>query len=222
MPFKVFWLEPTEMERVWLRRYRSSKHASPGCPLPFGYHNKSTLLKDRADGLVEYLDDEKDPDRPSDDSPYWPTHCDCGYAFQEEDPRQVFNMRLYRGAPDGQLYTLHDAPPGAMWDATWAHTYPWMVGPDGISLHVKLPNGHDWNVDCEASNCTKSQWAPVPGEPNTRKWQGRTHYCWVRHGDPRAGIVHVDKGGTTCAAGAGSIMSGNYHGFLHNSYLTDG
>ena len=39
---------------------------------------------------------------------------------------------------------------------------------------------------------------------------------------PRTGNVHVDKSGDTCAAGAGSILIGGYHGFLHNGYLTDG
>lgn len=230
MPHKVFWLEPTEQERVWLRRYRSKTISDseggvverPGCPLPWGYHDHMILLKDRPYGLVGSINASSDPDRPSDDSPYWPTHCACGYAFQEDDPKQVFNMRLYRGAPDGQLYTLRDAPPGAMWDAEWFHDCEWMVGPDGIALMVKLPNGNDWCVDQEASNCTRTQWQPVEGQPNSRRWGGRTHYCWVRTGDPRTGNVHVGKDGNTCAAGAGSILSGNYHGFLHHGFLTDG
>jgi len=46
------------------------------------------------------------------------------------------------------------------------------------------------------------------------------HRCWVRHGRPEDGTLHVDKNGVTCAAGAGSIVAGNFHGFLHGGFLT--
>lgn len=81
---------------------------------------------------------------------------------------------------------------------------PFNIGPDGICLMVRLPNGHDWMVDSEASNCTRK------GEP---------HQCWVRHGDPRECRVSVDKNGDTCAAGAGSIQGGDWHGFLRDGVL---
>lgn len=45
-----------------------------------------------------------------------------------------------------------------------------------------------------------------------------THRCWVRQGKPPT--VAVGKGGHTCGAGAGSILSGNYHGFLRNGRFT--
>jgi hypothetical protein len=47
----------------------------------------------------------------------------------------------------------------------------------------------------------------------------RLHRCWVRHGD--APELTVDKNGKTCGAGGGSIVSGSYHGFLRNGFLTD-
>lgn len=210
MPIKVFWLEPTDEHRLWLRRYRSGST----CALPDGYHDARVLIGDSPS--VELI-------QPPDDDARWPTHCACGYAFQPDDERQRFSGQLHRGAPDGQLYTLQDAPPGAMWDAAWRRlgggSDPW-TGPDGISLVVKLPNGSDWMVDSEASNCTRSQWGPTPEYPTGKVWRGRTHYCWIRHGDPRTGELHVDKNGETCAAGAGSILSGSYHGFLHNSHLS--
>jgi hypothetical protein len=218
MPHKVFWLEPTELERVWLRRYRSSSESS--CPLPDKYHNAFVFLKDRPHADSHMMDAQEDPDRPAKDSSLWPALCGCDYTFQDSDRFQVFNMQLFRGAPDGNLYTLRDVPAGAMWNADWLAGYEWATGPDGISLHVKLPNGNDWCVDQEASNCDKKQWQPVADSPNSRHWCGRTHYCWVRHGDPRTGNIHVDKNGVTCGAGAGSILSGSYHGFLHNGYLT--
>jgi lambda family phage portal protein len=55
---------------------------------------------------------------------------------------------------------------------------------------VRTPGG-TWDIDGRASNCTR------PDDD--------THRCWVRHGDPRTGVVHVDKDGDTCGAGSGSI-----------------
>lgn len=232
---KVFWLEPTEFERVMLRRYRSDRVVTPdgsvvkreGCPLPWSYHNKSVAIVDQrpreghsiAD--PDYLQEQGVYSAPSKDDPRWPPHCDCGFAFLAEDHWQVFPELLFSGAPDGNLYTRHDAPIGAMWDASWLRDHEPFVGPDGISLQVKTPGG-DWSVDQEASNCTRTQYGPkeINGRMCEKTWLGRTHYCWVRHGDPRTGDVHVDKNGETCAAGAGSILQGSYHGFLHNGHLT--
>jgi hypothetical protein len=70
-------------------------------------------------------------------------------------------------------------------------------------LMCMTPSNREWNIDGRASNCT------MPNE--------RTHRCWVRHGTPPN--IHVDKNGNTCQAGAGSIVSGNWHGFLHNGQL---
>lgn len=70
-------------------------------------------------------------------------------------------------------------------------------------LHVVLPNGHWWDIDGRAANCT------LP--------QDKTHRCWVRHGTPPH--ITVDKNGPTCSAGAGSILSDGYHGFLREGRL---
>ncbi len=117
------------------------------------------------------------------------------------------------------MVQLAKAEPGAMWDCDWLRAGGvdrGFTGPDGITLCVKLPNGHDWLVDSQAGNCTM---------PQPRKPGGgfvRTHYCWCRHGDPRKGCVTVDKVGATCQAGAGSIVAGDYHGFLRDGWLTAG
>jgi len=55
-------------------------------------------------------------------------------------------------------------------------------------------------IDSRASNCT------LPDD--------NVHKCWVRHGE--APNFTVDKNGATCAAGAGSIQTSNWHGFLRN------
>lgn len=117
---------------------------------------------------------------------------------------------LYR--LDGRRYISHQLPPGAMFWSTWGHGtgagHPCFYWDNcaGPHLHVVLPNGHHWDIDSRATNCTQKA--------------ERTHRCWVRVGDPPA--VSVAKGGKTCAAGAGSILSGDYHGFLRDGVLTAG
>jgi len=105
---------------------------------------------------------------------------------------------------DGELH------PGDMFFAPWSHhsgkCFAGWTNCDGRHLHVVLPNGATWNIDGRASNCTL---------PNDTE-----HRCWVRHGEPPN--ITVDKAGHTCAAGAGSILSGDYHGFLRNGWLTAG
>lgn len=220
---RTVWLERTDRVAVGLRRYRSGD----GLDCPSGYHSALAYIgeaeatwRDTDHGRVL---DESGPSTPHDDA-RWPTHCGlgCGYQFADDDHWQDWQEPIYlrtdtceqvtiRG---GGLYDRRDvtstgpagAPPGAMWDAWWMPDR-WR-GPDGIALTVRCPNGHDWLVDSEASNCTRK------GD--------RSHKCWVRHGDPRTGTVHVDKDGDTCAAGAGSIQAGDYHGFLHNGVLTAG
>ena len=108
---------------------------------------------------------------------------------------------LYR-MPDGSLTTLADAPAGAMTRETWA---PGRSQDGGAPLIVKLPDGDLWYVDDRASNC---------GRPDDN-----THHCWIRHGV--LPDITVDKNGDTCSAGAGSIMSTAYHGFLRGGYLED-
>lgn len=225
----VFWLEPVAQGQVSLRRFRSSGKEGGSCDKSgMGYHNAERVIID-AYAATFHVDESREtrrevidayPDVPHDD-PRWPAQCACGYTFTEDDYWQTNTEQLHRSSLDGGLYTLKSAPIGAMWDADWMGEM--FRGPDGICLIVKLPDGSDWPVDMEASNCTRSQWQPVPGEQNTRRWTGRTHYCWVRHGDPRTApsALHVDKGakGESCNAGGGSIQSGVWHGFLSHGYL---
>lgn len=205
---KVYWITPSDQERHSLRRFERCDYdeqgyrITPAPPCTLGpYHDAEVILGvgPVRDARYNGFGDDSMPH----DDPRWPTHCACGYAFQEDDHWQARGQRLWSGAPDGQLYTLHEAPVGAMWDADWMPSS--YAGPDGICLVVKTPGG-SWMVDGTASNCTR---------PNEQ------HQCWVRHGDPRTEVLHVDKNGDTCAAGAGSIIIGNYHGFLHQGHLTN-
>lgn len=125
----------------------------------------------------------------------------------------------------GSTWRPHGVPVGAMWYSEYqgdhfpkgpADYHPHIV-PEGRNkpaqpsymfqsgphLHVMTPGG-EWNIDSRASNCT----LPYDYE----------HRCWVRHGEPPN--ITVDKNGRTCAAGAGSIQCGTYHGFLRAGELT--
>ncbi len=196
---KCYFLEPTNRYRRRLRRYTwRDKVAVPPCPLrrdqPF--HDASALLD-----VVEALEHPTSGDTWPHDDARWPLACGCGYRFTAEAEWQLFVDQIYHCAETGEDTTLRDARPGAMWYADWYHTL-W-PGPDGHTLVVKTPGG-DWIVDSEASNCTR---------------KGESHHCWIRHGVPP--IITVDKDGDTCAAGAGSIQAGAYHGFLRNGVLQE-
>jgi hypothetical protein len=210
VPTPCYLLEPTEDEKRWLRRYVRD-HEGGDYTCAGGWHealaaieNGHALITD--DGLHR----SPDPDAFAGD-PRWPTGCDgCGRSFAPDDHRQVLVRRIYRvasavpgaAASVGDFATIEDAPPGAMWYADWMGE--WAHGPDGRTLVVKLPDGHQWTVDAEATNCTRK------GD--------RAHKCWIRNGEPP--MVTVGKDGETCAAGAGSIASPGYHGFLRAGVLT--
>jgi hypothetical protein len=74
---------------------------------------------------------------------------------------------------------------------------------DGNHLLVTLPDRSIWDVDSRANNCSR---------PNDTE-----HRCWVRDG--KIPKITAGKDGNTCSAGAGSIQSGSWHGFLRNGYL---
>ncbi len=107
--------------------------------------------------------------------------------------------------PDtGERFKKYHWPVGACWRVTWYEDFkPW-TGSDGKSYACMTPGG-EWFIDGRASNCT------LPDDD--------VHKCWCRHGE--APNFTVNKIGNTCAAGAGSILIGNYHGFLINGELTD-
>jgi hypothetical protein len=202
MTITCFWMESTDTARVGLRRYAPSSGSGRPCPQPAGYHDWIVYLGEaplpqvrEEDGRIHYARPEYA--YPGRDDPRWPVACPCGYAFGPDDQWQEWSEALYRRADTGELVTIRGAPDGAMWDAWWMPDWSHR-GPDGRCLVVKCPGGHDWMVDSRASNCT------MPDDDE--------HRCWVRHGEPPA--ITVGKDGPTCAAGAGSIQCGGYHGFL--------
>lgn len=128
--------------------------------------------------------------------------CDhCGSRVGDAELRRFASLRRVWSTDDGT--TNH---PGATYLAKHDHACFNWDNCDGWHLHVVLPNGHPWDVDGRASNCDRRD--------------DRTHRCWVRDGIPPN--VTAGKGGNTCSAGAGSILAGDYHGFLRSGVLTAG
>ena len=194
MPTQCYMIERTNMKRTWLRRYTTSQQS---CPLEWGYHN------------AEVFWGEGEPEDDLDHS-LWPVVCPCGHQFSQDDAYQVFTLDVWRRPDTGELgvnHMSHDQSfgPGAMWYADWLEGITDWLGPDDKSLWVRLPDGTDWGIDTRANNCT------MPDD-HVRK-------CWVRHGEPP--LVTVDKNGLTCAAGAGSVGTTGWHGFLRHGVLVE-
>lgn len=175
-----------------------------------GFHNAMVRIDDRLGVMRRAYSAEELFGKPADYPPdRWPTACnDCGMAIPEQVPmvlgaegwhvvHQVFADRLYdcpSGKPEaGDIYFIHVHDPGACsyWDNC-----------DGNHLYARVPNGEHWDIDSRAANCTLKE--------------DRTHRCWVRTGKPDDGTIDVGKGGHTCSAGAGSIQTATWHGFLRN------
>lgn len=127
----------------------------------------------------------------------------------------------------GQELTYRDLPMGACWAVSKEMAEHYQKGVDGLSIMCKVPatgGAHHWRIDGRASNCDSpcaTCGAPyrdhltiahpyVDSRPN--------HRCWVRHGTVGEKL-HIDKAGDTCGAGAGSIQTDGWHGFLHNGVL---
>lgn len=199
MSVKCFLIVSTGMARVRLRRFVFSCEGEK-CAGEDGYHNAFSEEVARVPTGSPVCVDGSLQDYPFSDA-RWPTQCRCGYQFTDNDERQAFSDEIY--THEGKDYFLRDNIPGMMWDATWLHEYPQWCGPDGKSLHVICPGGAAWCIDSRCSNCT------LPKD--------NTHKCWIRHGEPP--MLTVDKRGVTCSAGAGSIQTYNWHGFLRNGEL---
>lgn len=200
---RVFFCEPSGRTRRSLRRYADGPcPGMAGYPNGHTYHNAQTFLD-----VVPADERSAIGDNWPHDDARWPAFCEgCGRPFERADSWQLFQRTLYVRAGEAQEFSLADAPIGAVWDADWLHDTPW-CGHDGRSLICKVPGGAEWMIDGQATNCT------LPNDDE--------HKCWVRHGRPEDGTLHVDKNGKTCSAGAGSIATHNWHGFLHGGVLSE-
>lgn len=210
---RAFFCEATKVRRLFLRRYSVRDH---GCK-DDGVCSSAMVPVPDLDAPFEWQeDDDRYPHMPAAPDiartdPRWPKTCEkCGREFPDEAPWQVMQEELYRRVDTGEIIAHRFLPPGALYlnevRREFGSVFPG-GGPDGLVLNAVCPGGARWCIDSRANNCTM---------PKDEK-----HRCWVRHGDPRTGPVHVDKNGLTCKAGAGSIKTGNWHGFLDHGYFRE-
>ena len=196
MNIKCFLIEPNGIEWRWYRRFT---FGSDGVCADSPHQSGHDAQLPAPDGpLHENISAYNTPIK------HFPTHCTCGYEFQDGDEKQIFSLGQYVcDEKPGELYNIREAPPGAIWRATWYEDIKSLCGVDGRAYIIQTPGG-SWHIDGTASNCN------LPGVE---------HKCWCRHGE--APNFTVDKTGVTCSAGAGSILFPNYHGFLRDGYLVD-
>lgn len=201
------------------RRLQYRIYEGEGCPIPenYGYHQSLIFARDEpfswdTDDRERQAFPETFTEATATPKSAWATTCSCGFQFTKEAYRQLFQDLLFRNTTTGEQLSKRDIPPNSLYFDPFLGIYYGGTGqlgpgPDGQYLIAICPNGRHWCIDSRASNCT------MPEDNN--------HKCWVRHGDPRLGNVHVDKNGVTCQAGGGSIQAGDYHGFLHHGSFTD-
>lgn len=205
MSVRCFYLEPLRRARLSLRRFTFGNEKD--CPSSKGGHDARVafievdetleLNPDTGRKIYRHAGPHTREEVPNTFA--WPAQCEgCSYIFVEDDEWQIFSETLYRRADTGETMTWNEAGPGAMRHCEWYEGLAWACGPDGLALSVKCPNGREWHIDGTASNCTKPD--------------DKVHKCWCRSGIPPN--ITVDKNCNSCAAGAGSIQAGDYHGFL--------
>jgi hypothetical protein len=192
--------------------YGGGRPGSHNAYAPLGIH-KGEDVKAHSFGKPEDYAPEK-----------WPTACDhCGAAVPEMAWKNVYSTDASEAGEEGyagyyQVFEsrAYDTPsgepePGDIFyrDQHWradGSCGTWDNCP-GAHLVVIVPDGGHWDIDSRANNCTMPE--------------DRVHRCWVRRGSPEDGTIDVTKGspGESCAAGAGSIQHGDYHGHLRHGKL---
>lgn len=179
-----------------------NSYGRPGIP---GMHNAYAEIGDRL-GSTDFGGFGVESDYAEEK---WPISCkDCGAPVPaRSEPKAVGERGIYL-TRQVSVSRLYDSPSGQPepGDVYWMDYHypgecPFWDNCNGDHLWAILPNGHTWDIDGRANNCTQKE--------------EKTHRCWVRTGTPEAGNVHVDKNGHTCEAGAGSIAVPGWHGFLH-------
>jgi hypothetical protein len=139
----------------------------------------------------------------------WPTTCGCGYVFTANDERSLDVAAWWRSVdnPSDERRWGRDFGAGAMYWAPWCDR---IYRPQLAHCLVAVcPGGSEWVIDSQANNCTM---------PEDRMQEH--HHCWSLDGVPP--VVTAGKRGPTCSAGAGSIVAGDYHGFLQEGFFTPG
>lgn len=194
-PVKVFFCVPTGMVEYYYGRVGKEPAVCSG-----GIHSARKPL-----GTMPK--DQQPKGWPPVSDPAWPTACDkCGAELSDDNStRHSGGRTLFKRYDNGEPIEPYKVVGAVIEDREYGP-----FGHDGRSLICTVPGPHPWHIDSRANNCT------MPKDD--------VHRCWVRTGKPEDGTLHVGKsapGQTTCKAGAGSIQTGQWHGFLHHGALRD-
>ncbi len=191
----MFLIAETEYCCLSLRRFSYSSSQNQ-CPKGKGYGHDASVVIDpkvtepsnRVSRREEFAGDSR-----------WPTKCSsCDYIFQETDQWQVNRDRLWKGSPDGKLYTMRESPPGATWVADWFPDHgpngDWS-GPDGKVWCVMLPAGVEWIIYGYASGPEPRKKWNVEGTPPNITVSPSIHQVGYYHGFINGGVVSKDGDG---------------------------
>ena len=194
---RCFWLEPSQLAELSLRRFRYSEGYLKNEDGKPDYSKKDPNYYKCKDGWgcdasvvigqIPYTRDQGLIDHDRTD-PKWPTACTkCGRTFETDDQWQRNEHQLFTRSDNNELVTIRNAPPGAMWDAHWYKDFQgYKKRPDGLMLCLKTPGG-DWVIDGPSSNGNG----------------------WERSGKPPDVTANP------------SIICGKYHGWLRNGWLEE-
>jgi hypothetical protein len=153
---RCFYLEKTSRVKRSLRRFCWSSAPDAACPhhpYQYGSHDASVPLDEIDEPSTEHL---CIGDLHPHDDPLWPKTCPCGFIFRDNDQWQLSLEHIFKRQDTGDLTTLHDAKPGAMWDAPWMK--PSHQGSDGQCIILRTPGG-DWMIDGPSRNADVSRGA---------------------------------------------------------------
>lgn len=150
---ECFWVEPTGKAVRSLRRYRRGDEKCE--QNRFGYHTTTVEIGEfdmrwaeddgaRFVAAIDCADYAGDP--------RWPTQCECGYVYAEEDHWQADQEPIYEAADGRRAWTNcahgRQPTPGAMFDTFWR---PELRKEDGLCISVICPDGMEWCIDAPAT-----------------------------------------------------------------------
>lgn len=192
-----YWLEPTELVQLNLRRYVTGKTGGY-CPVSgMEYHNAVVSIGTALKSDHPCVSNIHKFDRTD---PRWPSHCGCGYKFRDCEIWQFHPKDLWKRADTGELVTQDTAAPGGMLHASWYTDFDdddlscYRNGPDKVCLLVKLPNDVWFCADGPATNANgimpNSKWTRTGTIPKVTVSPSINHPTW--HGWLKNGILSLD------------------------------
>lgn len=186
-------LDPTDQIVVTLRRFaHTSACGRRGARYPghyehvYDYHDVEVEIAREVGTLESNLDGDHTGKGVPRDDPRWPTSCACGYIFAPGDLMQESRTRLYKRRDTGELYTIGDAPAGALYDRGDLYSDPkYQRNGAGASLVCKTPAG-EWLIDGPANNgpgWTRTGAVPdISVTPSIAIGGGTPMHGWLRNG----------------------------------------